>query len=196
MVPRLAAGALKQRRCPGCGLAMPVNRWAAYEGHYHTSPECWSIYAEVLGREYNDPVLLGGVHSLTVDAYAVHHAGGGQPDESVGVHLAGLYLVLERGVSPGSIPLIQGRLAERVGRWPHFSLPSARPRRTIFDVAVCRANDEYMRTVRAWASEVWDAWSEHRPRIARLVKRHVPLPAPFSRPDPSFGEAGPAIAGD
>lgn len=177
MVPRVAAGAVEQRQCPGCGLAMPVSAWAAYEGFYHTSPECWSVYAEVLGREYRDPVLLGGIHSLTVDSYAVQHGGGSQPDESVGIHLAGLYLVLDRGITPRCIPLLQGRLAELVERWPHFRVPRVGARRTIFDVAVCRSNDEYMRAVRAWASEVWESWSEHHPRIGRLVSGHVPLPA-------------------
>lgn len=181
---RVALGATEQRACPGCGLVMPVSEWAVYQGYYHTSPECWSVYAEVLGREYNDPGLYGGVHSLTVDAYAVQHAGGSHPPRSVGIHLAGLYLVLERDVRPTSVPRIHQRLAELVERWPRFPVPSAArtPSLTIFDVALCDANEEHVRTVHEWASEVWEAWSGQHAAVERLVSRHVPLPVRFSAP--------------
>lgn len=57
--------------CPGCGLTMPGSDTAAYEGDYNTSPECWSVYAEVLAEEYSNSVLYSQVHQLTVDTYAV-----------------------------------------------------------------------------------------------------------------------------
>lgn len=188
MAPRVSAGAATQRSCPGCGLTLPVSDATAYEGFYNASPECWSVFAEVLGREYGNPVLHGSVHSLTVDAYAVQHAGGEHPDESVGLHLAGLFLVLERGVRPRSVPLLQGRLAELVRRWPAFPLPEPKPDPLrVFDVAVCGPSEAYMRTVREWAADVWATWSEHHARIAHLVARHVPLPVQF--PDDSAPSA-------
>ena len=81
--------ALRESTCPGCGLRMPVSEGAAYDGYYNTSPECWSVYTEVLGAEYSNPVLFGQVHQLTVDTYAVQHPGGLHPDKSIAIHLAG-----------------------------------------------------------------------------------------------------------
>ena len=50
------------------------------------------------------PYVFGQVHQLTVDAYAVQHAGGAHPDKSVGVHLCGLHLVLVQENAPPSVP--------------------------------------------------------------------------------------------
>jgi hypothetical protein len=54
--------------CPGCGLRMPRSRDAAYDGYFSTSPECGSVFTEVLGMEFGDTALSGRVHQLTVDA--------------------------------------------------------------------------------------------------------------------------------
>lgn len=90
--------------CPGCGLRMPVSETAFYDGYFNTSPECWMVFTEVVGAEFSRPPLFGRAHQLTVDTYAMQHTGGPHPDKSVTVHLAGLYLVLERGFSPTSVP--------------------------------------------------------------------------------------------
>lgn len=49
-------------------------------------------------RKYSNAIIFGQVHQLTVDAYGVQHAVGEPSDESVGVHLAGLHLTIERGI--------------------------------------------------------------------------------------------------
>jgi hypothetical protein len=67
---------------------MPRQPGAARHAYYNASPECWTVYSETLGAEYSRPVIFGQVHQLTVDAYAVQHAGGEHPDKSVGIHLA------------------------------------------------------------------------------------------------------------
>ncbi len=100
--------------CPGCGLKMPRRDTASYDGYYNTTPECWEVYTEVLSAEFSNAVLFGQVHQLTVDAYAVQHAGGPHPDKSVGVHLAGLYLVLVRGIRPMNVPRLLQDLARQV----------------------------------------------------------------------------------
>jgi hypothetical protein len=79
---------------PPCGRS--------YDRKFHASAECWSVFEEVLAAHFQNSVLFGQVHQLTVDAYAVQHTGGRHPDKSVCVHLVGLCLALERGVAAGS----------------------------------------------------------------------------------------------
>lgn len=162
-----------QSICPGCGLHMPVSETAAYQGYYNTTPECWSVYAEALGQEYSNVMLFGRVHQLTVDSYAVQHAGGAHPDKSITIHLAGLHLVLARGISPPSVPRHLQRLANGVQVWPHFPPPTGLGALTIFDVALADSAEAHINRVRAWASQVWQAWSPYHAEVADLVSRHL-----------------------
>ena len=153
-------------RCPGCGLVMPASERASYDGRFNASPECWMVFTEVIGAEFDNAVLFGQVHQLTVDAYAVQHAGGPHPDKSVAVHLTGLYLVIERGVPATSVPPLLQRLATNVREWPHFEPPAISWSLTIFDVAMA---DDHVAAVREWSGEVWRGWAAHHPAIAQFV---------------------------
>lgn len=160
--------------CPGCGLGMPRRRALDEHGYYNASPERWSIYTEVLGAEYSNALLLGRVNQLTVDASAVRHAGGRHPDKSVDVHLVGLHLALVRGLRPPTIPARLQALAARLTAWPHFPPPQVGWSSTIFDVALAAGDVVAHETaVRAWASAVWEAWSDHHGAVAELVRRHL-----------------------
>jgi hypothetical protein len=161
--------------CPGCGLRMPRRAEARYEWCFHASPECWSICTEVLGSEFGNAVLFGQVHQLTVDTYAVQHAGGPHPDKSVAIHLAGLRLMLERGFRPTRVPPLLQRLSQLVEEWPHFDPPEDRGPLTVFDVALAGSDREHIETVDAWARKVWDAWSPHHVAIAGFVERYLKL---------------------
>lgn len=159
--------------CPGCGLEMPADASAAYDGYYHCSPECWSVFTEVLGAEFGNAALFGRVHQLTVDAYAAQHAGGDHPDRSVGLHLAGLHLVLERGFPPTRVPPLHQALADSVDSWPRFQPPPSTGGLTVLEVALSDSAEEHAAHVEAWARQVWGAWSEHHDRVATLVARHL-----------------------
>ncbi len=159
--------------CPGCGLQMPASERASFDGYYHASAECWSVYTEVLAAEYSNAVLFGQIHQLTVDAYAVQHAGGPHPDKSVDIHLCGLYLVLERGIPPTSVPKLLQTLAETVNPWPRLAAPSDRGRPTVFDVALCDSDEKHREMVREWAATVWQSWVEHHVAVAGLVARYL-----------------------
>ncbi len=159
--------------CPGCGLRLPRHDRVRYDGGFHTSAECWEVFTEVLGKEFNDPRLFGLSHQLTVDAYAVQHAGGNHRDKSVVIHLCGLHLVLDRGLPPtGVAPLFQ-RLASAVPVWPHLVPPGDIFAITVFDVALAQTAQEHAKVVRTWASVVWRAWSSHHQQIRRLVAEHL-----------------------
>ena len=163
------------RLCPGCGLKMPWNAKAAYNGYYNTSPECWEVYTEVLGAEFSNAVLFGQVHQLTVDTYAVQHAGGHHPDKSIGVHLTGLYLTLGRGMHPMQVPRLLQALAGQVGNWPHYPPPADQGPLTIFDIALAESAEGHMHQSRAWARQVWEAWKIYHNEIAAFASNYLIL---------------------
>jgi hypothetical protein len=133
------------------------------------------VFEEVLAVEFQDAVLFGQVHQLTVDAYAVQHAGGRHPDKSVCVHLVGLYLMLERGVAPMGVPPLLQRLASHTS-WPHLDAPEARAALKVYDVAAADSPQTHALRVREWAAEVWRVWSPHHD-AARELANDLVVPA-------------------
>jgi hypothetical protein len=162
--------AFQIRTCPGCRLEMPFGE-RSYDRKFYASAECWSLFEEVLAAEFQNAVLFGQVHQLTVDAYAVQHAGGRHPDKSVCVHLSGLYLMLERGVAPVEVPPLLQRLASRAC-WPHLDPPEKHASMTVYDVALADSPQTHAQRVREWAAEVWRAWSPHHD-VARELARDL-----------------------
>ena len=152
--------------CRGCGVVMPRSE-RDYARKFHASPECWSVFEEVLAAEFQNAVLFGQAHQLTVDAYAVQHAGGRHPDKSVCVHLVGLHLVLERNVPPARVPQQLQRLARRAS-WPHLDPPAEHPSLTVRDVALADSPSAHALRVREWAAQVWRAWTPHH-EVARAL---------------------------
>jgi hypothetical protein len=152
---------------------MPVSANTGKHDYYNTSPECWSLYTEVLGAEYSNAYLFGQVHQLTVDTYSSQHAGGRHPDKSVDVHLVGLFLMLERGVRPTDVPPFLQRLAANMQTWPHFPPPAHLGSMTVFDIALCESAEEHMKAVNQWSRIVWDCWSEHHAELSRFVSHHL-----------------------
>ncbi|HEV7572088.1 MAG TPA: DUF5946 family protein [Thermoanaerobaculia bacterium] len=157
-----------ESHCPGCGLTMPAGNAIPYDGYFNASAECWSVFTEVLGREFSEGASFGQLQHLTAEAYAVQHAGGQHPDKSVGLHLAGLFLMVERGIAPASVAPYMQKLAERVRDWRHLDAPPSDGwKQTIFDVAMA---DDHVAAVRKWSAEVWEAWSPQRDRVTALLE--------------------------
>lgn len=157
-------------RCPGCGLTMPRQPDAVSHRYINASPECWSVYTEVLAREYGDAVLFGAAHQLTVDAYTAQHPGGAHPDTSVAIHLVGLRLVLVDGLPQQQIPVRRGLLSDRTATWPRLPAPPTRADVTVLDVALA-ADDGYAAQVERWAEAVWRMWEPAHHVIADLSAR-------------------------
>jgi hypothetical protein len=139
------------------------------------SDECWDLYTEVLGTEYSNAVIFGQVHQLTVDSYAVQHAGGPHPDKSLNVHLFGLYLALEKGIRPPYIPPLLQRLATEIEVWPHYEPPGKRATLTVFDLAFCDSTEDHIRIVKEWAQAVWDSWADYHSEVASLVSHSLKI---------------------
>jgi uncharacterized protein DUF5946 len=155
--------------CPGCGLTRPASG-AVYDRKFHASAECWAVFEEVLAVEFQDATIFGRAHQITVDTYAVQHAGGRHPDKSVCVHLIGLYTAIECGVTPGEIAPRLQRLVSKMNSWPHFEIPPGRARLTVHDVALALGDREaHVAKVRAWGLEVWECWSPHHAAVRALA---------------------------
>jgi hypothetical protein len=157
--------------CPGCGLKMAKTSRPTLHKYFNSSPECWSVCTEVFEAEYSNPLLFAQVHQLTVDTYAVQHAGGQHPDKSVAIHLSGLHLIWDRGIHPTAIPSIHQRLARMVRSWPHFAPPESITSFTVFDIPL---SDSHATAVKEWSRIVWKAWSAHHAAIGQFVGEHLP----------------------
>jgi hypothetical protein len=119
------------------------------------------MYNEVLARQISD-VSYGRARLLSVNAYAVQHPGHRErrTAQSVAVHLAGLFLAIERGVDDPTISRRMAQLADARG-YPWLEPPASLGELTIVDVARARGADEHAEVVRRWARSAWAAWGEH-----------------------------------
>jgi hypothetical protein len=160
--------------CPGCALDMPRRPGALNTSYYHTSPECWTVFGEVLAAEYSNAVLFGQVHQITVDAYPAQHAGGSHPDKSVGIHLSGLYLVFVKDVRPMAVAPMLHEIASSISAWPEFQRPAAAASHTILDVALGAGDWEtHVNTVREWGLDVWRSWQPQHRVVHEIVQRVI-----------------------
>lgn len=156
--------------CPGCGLVRGPD-----DGPTHasmaSSPGCWALFTEVMAREYSDPGRWP-IHALTVDAYGAQHPGApsSKAARSVGAHLIGLGLVLERGLSPERGARIRTTVLDRLGEgltW--LQPPVAVGGLTIAHVWEAGDVDDHRRRVREWAEDVWRAWGPHHDTVRRRL---------------------------
>jgi hypothetical protein len=124
-------------------------------------------------REYEDPAYFR-VHQLTVDAYAVQHPG--KPErrtiQSVALHLMTLAMVLEDGLDPGRGPRRHKQMV-RSGGFEWLEPPSIEGRTTVLDVLEATTATEHERLVRAWAADVWEAWTPHHGAVRDWIDRSL-----------------------
>lgn len=137
-------------------------------GHRYigSSPGCWALFGEVLAREYSD-FRYARAHRLTVDAYAVQHPGTPSPHAiaSVGLHLVRLHWVLERGWDSERATKAMQRAAERKKELVWLEPPAFLGSITVRSVHETSEPEEHVRRVRAWAENVWQAWSAHHATV-------------------------------
>jgi hypothetical protein len=184
--------------CPGCGLVL-LGDPAAEPARLHASPECEAVLAEVLGFEFQHPVMLR-YHQLTVDAYGAQHAGEGAPRIRVATGLAGLWLALEHDFSAEEIRAVHRRMGHPTAAWPAFAPPSPDRRWvTVLDVAEqgvrAQSGSGHAHAVEQWAESVWSAWSDAVPGIHDRVEsmlRSIFLET--GRHEGLHGTIGPAAA--
>ncbi len=160
---------MNKSSCFSCGglypnIEGPVHRYMS------SSPGCWSIYGEVLAREYSDRAYFE-VHRLTVDAYAVQHPGSKdrQSIHSVGVHLARLCLFLEHGLSPDKANEAMLEIGKNKQSFFYLNPPKSLGSITASDVYAVDSVEKHRAMVREWAQCAWDAWEIHHATIRKWL---------------------------
>ncbi len=156
--------------CVGCGALVPDTDGPTHR-YVGASPGCWALLNEVQLRGYDDARFSIG--QLGVDAYMAQHPGVPSPQsiQSVTVHLIGLNLQLERGVS-GAISqraLVQAERYKTQFTW--LTPPASRGDVTIVAVRAIQDPALLSPTVRRWADAVWHAWAPHHAIIHAWVTR-------------------------
>jgi hypothetical protein len=152
-------GSADREVCPGCG-----SRLVAVDGPTHaymtSTPACWDAFNQVIAREFADPGLMD-VHRLTVDAWAVQHPGDGsrRAIQSVGLHLARLWVQLERGLSGAAAHEAMLSFVSHKADLPELP-PRLAYRMTVADVVGARSAVAHREAVNAWAIAVWDDWAD------------------------------------
>ncbi|MGT2427328.1 DUF5946 family protein [Amnibacterium kyonggiense] len=147
--------------CPGCGLVL-ADAVAVEPARLHATPACEAVLHELLGFEFQHPVMLR-YHQLTVDAYGAQHAGAPTAEIRVASSLAGLWLALEHGFSAEEVRAVHRGMGSPTPSWPRFEPPSP-PQRwlTALDVAEAGVRQGsiggHARAAGQWAESVWGAW--------------------------------------
>lgn len=158
------------QKCFGCGGLFPEILSTTHKYMLSTAG-CWSSYGDLLAREYENPVLFGAVHRLTVDAYALQHPGDTNDRraiQSVWVHYAALQLVFEHKRPLADIPSVMQKLAG--GSFPPLPTIPERFAVTHADV-IARPIDNHSALVRDWAHCAYDAWSGLNQPTKELLNR-------------------------
>ena len=165
----------------------------------HATPACEAVLHEVLGFEFQHPVMLR-YHQLTVDAYGAQHAGGPAPAIRVAYSLAGLWLALEHGFSAEDVRAVHRRMGRPTASWPTFRAPHhGRRLLTVLDVAEAgvrqHSDGGHARAAGQWAESVWTAWLEDSPGVDDAVEGMLRgIFVEPGRPEGLHGTIGPAAA--
>jgi len=157
--------------CPHCKVALLPRPGPAHP-YFGASPSCWELFGRVLAREYSSPQLMK-IHRLTVDAYAVQHPGAPEPRsiQSVWVHLAGLYLTVERNLSHAFARRVIGDMARNSDQLTWLQPPDHLGILTVADVANASGVTAHEQAVRRWALGAWTAWEAHHQAVAVVAER-------------------------
>jgi hypothetical protein len=116
-----------------------------------------------------DPTFI---HQHVVDAWTGQHANADTKPIAVFFALVGLYLHVERGYTGREVQRAHMQLAKRPEPWPIERLPATRGALTVCDVVAAAPGPARDSMIRAWAKEVWGAYTERREQVMGVLLRH------------------------
>jgi hypothetical protein len=142
-------------------------------GHEYvlSAPGCWQLFGQIQA----DEALRFGyppAHRVVVDAYMAQHPGDGhdrRDRQSVFVHLAGLYAVLEQHLPPAQATNVLRRVLEDSDDFPALVRNDGPGEMTIVHLVGARDLADYEHRALAWARAVWQAWAQHHALIREAV---------------------------
>jgi len=139
-----------------------------------SSHKCWSLYGQVLAKEYSDPEYMY-VHALTVDAYALQHPGKdvAQANSSIYVHLLSAFAYFVKQKTLKELVYVKQQAAIHTKELRRLS-PVPEPmsfRCTVADVLQAENAQQHVEMVVAWTKSVFENWEAHHTTIASLYSK-------------------------
>ncbi len=131
------------------------------------SSACWTRFAELSATL---PQRGTPLRRLVTDAYLVQHPG--VPErraiQSVGLHLVGLYLVLEHGLPPAELSSTLQRILARPPAWRWLDPPEPKGPLTMasLEAAANEPGTLLDAAIEAYVRGVWGAWARHHGQVA------------------------------
>lgn len=158
--------------CIGCGARLEKSDGAVHK-YMRSSASCFAAFNCLLVEEYSSRALKD-VHRLTVDTWAVQHPGpvdSKQATQSVGLHLARIYLQLQSPRAPRETNAVMLDFSRHKGTLK-FLTPPATFGVTVADVAPFAGSSSHAERVRHWAEATWRDWSTHHDYIRNWITDH------------------------
>lgn len=162
-------------KCMGCGADLP-DQDGPVHAYMAASPACFDAFTRLLAAEYSSAALMD-VHRLTVDTWAVQHPGDPtdrRAVQSVGLHLARLFVQLESPRAPAQTNAVMLDFASHKSTLPVLPAPS-RFSVTVDQIAPFAGSDQHAQYVREWAAATWQDWSDQHDFIKGWIAKHSDL---------------------
>ena len=159
--------------CFSCG-AITENIDGATHRYLLSTPGCWSVYGEVLAREYSDFAYMA-VHDLTVDAYAVQHPGEANPQtiSSLNIHLASLYAYFKLDYPVRELSKVKAQVVRYKDEFIWLEPPSYLGHLTINDILLAENATQHCERVNQWAEDVFNQWQDCYPIVKGLLEKDM-----------------------
>jgi len=179
------------RECPGCKTILPITDYPADNRYGVFSPECRQMFDEIIVKEKE---FGNSVHQLIVDAYMVQHPPHHDVQQqlkiskrfidasiqSIGIHLIGLYLALEKKIpAPSNMNRILTSMKQQHVTFTELTPPADLGKIRAVDVRNALYDNpqvtvhEYEQRVWQWATSAWDAWKDHHTTIRLLCEKYL-----------------------
>lgn len=158
--------------CIGCGAAYDAMDGPVHD-YMHSSPACFAAFTELLAAEYSSGELMG-IHRLTVDTWAVQHAGmegERRAVQSVGLHLARLMLQLESPKPPMETNAVMLDFSRHKATLKGLS-PPVQFTTTVANVAPFAGSSLHIEKVHSWAQTTWEDWAADHDYIRLWIAEH------------------------
>ena len=92
--------------------------------------------------------------------------------QSVWVHLVALYLTIEKEIPSKFVSKVMAKITNPNLQFEWLIPPNLNSYNiTANDLTNPETSEEYTKLAREWAEDVWNAWSEHQPKIRQLANK-------------------------
>ena len=158
--------------CNGCGVEL-VYIEGETDPYQCSSAACWATYNQLMAKEFSGPGYFAA-HRFTVDAYMAQHPSNisRASVQSVWVHLAALYLTIEKQMPSQFVSRIMAKITAPKSQFEWLTPPDANSYKIrVTDLIRENTPEEYTEQAKEWAKDVWHAWNKHHTKIRELTNQ-------------------------